>query len=121
MATPPVCHKGDWFRGRGWGSRVQLKSYFTAPSQCGCLPAWPREPIAKDAYLGPVHEVDTTHDYIAILVPHPSHQDTLVWINVWCSHGRTISDPATHFAEIVPAVVLDSWQQSGWENRFLPH
>ena len=51
--------------------------------------------IFEDTYMGPVHDVQMTKDYLAILVPFvhsyltAGMQDVpeLVWVSVYCAHN----------------------------------
>ena len=70
-------------------------------------------------YLGPVHEVDQTPLFAAVLVPHPQERDLLVWVNVWTSKNMQHEWRGVRFYEVVPERVLAEWASNGWENVFL--
>ena len=65
------------------------------------MPAHQDDPIAKNAFIGPVCDVEHTPEFTTVLVPHPLHHEDLVWINVWCSHGKRKSSKPVNFARIL--------------------
>ena len=92
MAAKPTPMIGDFFKGRGEHSTIELKAFLTQPSigrwEKTAEPAFPDEQIDKSAVLGPVSQVDVLDDQVAVQVPHPAHTDTLVWISVWTKYRR---------------------------------
>ena len=112
--------RGDWFRSRRCG-KIRLRAYWTAPSMGlldASLPAFPDVEIPPGVYVGPVHDIDVTDTYVAVLVPHPVVGDALVWINVWCSHGKHFGDPPVDFAIKVPDHETARWYDRGWRNVY---
>ena len=69
-------------------------------------------------YLGPVHGVDLSQLFTAVLVPHPDDVEVLVWVNVWTSRNLSGEYRGVSFCSMVPRVLTDDWRLSGWEDWY---
>ena len=70
-------------------------------------------------YLGPIHEVDVTNRFVAVLVPHPADATLLVWVNLWSSRNQAGLPASVYFCDPMPQDELTAWIRRGWQNRFL--
>ena len=55
-------------------------------------------------------------EFASILVAHPFHRTTLVWINIWSAgahHGE--------FATKVDDASVQRWHTQGWRDEYLFH
>ena len=101
---------GDWFR-TAVGRNHCCRMY--------CLPG--RGLIGNidpGTYIGPVHDVEETDQFLTVLVPsrglHLSRHDTipdLVWITVHCTHNRQHdwNRPVAYAHKVAPDEV-DRWK-----------
>ena len=112
MALRPHPTRGDWFL-----TKRVLKGhcYLLPPSDASPVPG-PR--IQTASYVGPVHAVDHTATFVAVLVPHPHAADLMVWVNVWSSVNAHRSPQGVNFCHCVPADERQQWYAAGWEDRF---
>ena len=71
-------------------------------------------------YIGPVHDIDHTGRFAAVLVPHPNEDHMLVWVNVWAAYtvfrGK-LQDDVT-FCKGVPKWQQLQWEARGWRNQY---
>ena len=73
-------------------------------------------------YIGPVHDIDNTGRFAAVLVPHPNEEHMLVWVNVWAAYtpfrGELHQDVT--FCKRVPKWQQLQWEARGWRDQYLP-
>ncbi len=89
-----------------------------APSEQAPNPA-PSFVDWEGLYLGPVHKVDHTLRFAAVLVPHPGVRDLLAWGNVWTSRNKRGRWQGVDFCSLVPQPIRDEWASNGWTDIFL--
>ena len=89
--------------------------------------------IAPGTYLGPVHAVNVTEKYIAVLVPAVEVEETippvwelnqrrgepppLVWVSV--QHRQSPTTNPVDFAHRVHWAQIQAWGNQGWADRYL--
>jgi hypothetical protein len=110
----PCFQKGDWFctknnnNGRCW----LLPPSVNAPARGPYLGG-------GGTFIGPVHAVDRTIRFCAVLVPHPSQQVLPVWVNVWTSENQTGRASNVWFCDQVQGMELDNWRRRGWTDQWM--
>ena len=113
-AARPSPVRGDWFRAlASLGGRCWL----LAPSENTPVRG-PKITHWEGRYLGPVHDVDLSQLFTAVLVPHPDDVEVLVWVNVWTSRNLSGEYRGVSFCSMVPRVLTDDWHLSGGEDRY---
>ena len=70
-------------------------------------------------YLGPVHDVEETTRFTAVLIPHPKDATLLVWVNVWTSQNPAGEPASVFFCAKVDPEEVAGWLRAGWENKFI--
>ena len=114
----PIVIRGDWFR--------------TAVGKCHCCRMYclPGTGLLGDispgTYIGPVHDVDVSAEFWAILVPFPHSGaswdpmfPSLVWISVYCAHNfHNNWNRSVAYAIRVPRSTCVEWGRNGWVNTF---
>ena len=121
----PHVARGDWFR-TCLGKRHCCRMY--------CLPGDGLiGDVARGTYIGPVHDVDVSEEFLAVLVPFPhfgvfssvwncwrSEDPELVWITVHCAHNLENDwNKPVSYAIKVTCVEFARWVRNGWANHFL--
>ena len=71
-------------------------------------------------YIGPVHDIDDTGRFAAVLVPHPNEEHMLVWVNVWAAYTpfRGMLHRDVTFCRRVPKWQQHQWQARGWTDQY---
>ena len=114
LPQPPHVLRGDWCRTkRSNGGRC----YIFPPSAGRPQRGRPLGP--SGTYLGPVHAVEYTDRFVAVLVPHPAEATLLVWVNVWTNRNEAGWLASVFFCDKVDHEEVAAWLQAGWENRFI--
>ena len=117
---PEVPVVGDWFR----STTVPLRFYRSSPQQAVghcwsgmslCNQIILENRLSPGSYIGPVHAVERSEDFVSVLVPNPEDSSILVWTNVWKRRG------CMQIALLVDHEILQLWRQRGWVNKYLHH
>jgi hypothetical protein len=115
-APRPDPQVGDWLR----AGRIRLRFWEFAPSDD--IPIVARWRECNFEFMGPVHASEETERFTSVRIPNPAFPDEeLVWLNIWCYENAARQRRGVNFATIVPVDMVLSWQQRGWQNRFLDH
>ena len=110
MSGRPTPRRGDWIESRGANSSIVLKFYSAPPGQGGGDEIdVPR--VGPYQYLGPVHDVDDSKDFVSVRLPHPTTGE-LAWLNIWLARRRA------HDAFIGPDWRLAAWLREGFRNEY---
>jgi hypothetical protein len=108
-------HKGDWFRtnannnGRCWLSAPSLNEEPLKGPNLGGV----------GTFIGPVHDVDISYRFIAIMVPHPYQRDLPVWVNVWTSQNQAGRPSHVDFCSPVQRMECINWRRQGWIDQYM--
>ena len=116
IRSPPfTVHKGDWFRTNANNN-----------GRCWLLPPSLNEEPAKGpnlggvgTFIGPVHNVDISQRFIAVLVPHPNRRDLPVWVNVWTSQNQAGRASSVSFCSPVQRMECINWRRRGWIDQYM--
>ena len=111
---------GGVWRAKPRPTTVVVKGYIDPPSAervgLGCACRFP-----SGGYLGVIHEVEVSQNFVSVRVPDPGARSRLVWVNVmrvdatvWLG-GFVVAVTGHPFAEPVPAETLRIWTDDGWE------
>jgi hypothetical protein len=108
--------QGDWFRTK---KANMGRCWMIPPSKndpCRGAPLGP-----EGTFIGPVHNVDETERFIAVLVPHPHRNwDLPVWVNVWTSQDKEGRPSSVYFCDPIPKRECDKWRGMGWIDHYMP-
>jgi hypothetical protein len=70
-------------------------------------------------FIGPVHDVDISYRFIAIMVPHPYQRDLPVWVNVWTSQNQAGRPSHVDFCSPVQRMECINWRRQGWIDQYM--
>jgi hypothetical protein len=113
----PAPVRGDWAHRR---TRVGTVRFWLNPPSLG-VPL--RAPgichVGPGDFLGPVHAVDNTPEFVSIQVPYPKFPSLLVWVNIWSSHNHLGVPRGIDYCHVVPPQMHERWVHRGWTDEFI--
>jgi hypothetical protein len=75
--------------------------------------------VTQGDFLGPVHKVDVTSEFVSIRVPYPKFPSLLVWVNIWSSHNHLGVVHGIANCSVIPPKERERWVRRGWTDQFI--
>jgi hypothetical protein len=113
----PAPVRGDWARRvanvgtvRFWFYSPSIGVEHRPPGRCT---------VRQGDFLGPVHEVQVTRQFVSIRVPYPEFPSLLVWVNIWSSRNHLGVLCGVAYCRVVPPQEHEHWVRRGWTDHFI--